>query len=92
MIGTLVVLVILLLAQLGVRIAALAATFFLARANGQRLKPVSWSRREYTAEFHDIKEPQSGNIEESGSRPEGRTSTCAGRLPARLAGSATEAA
>lgn len=59
--GMLVVLVVMLLAHLGVRIIALAATFHLARRNGQRLKSMSWSLRGYTAEFHDIKEPQSGN-------------------------------
>ena len=53
----LVVLVVMLLAHLGVRIIALAATFHLARRNGQRLKSMSWSLRGYTAEFHDIKEP-----------------------------------
>lgn len=57
--GTLVVLVVVLLAQLSVKIIALAATFFLASRNGYRLKSMSWSLRGYTAEFLD-KEPQSG--------------------------------
>ena len=61
MTGALVVLVVTLFAQLGVKVIALAATFFLARRNGQRLKSMSWSLRGYTAEFHDIEEPQSGN-------------------------------
>ena len=61
MASTLVVLVVMLLAQLGVTIIALAATFYLARRNDQRLKSMSWSLRGYTAEFHDIKEPRSGD-------------------------------
>lgn len=59
--STLVVLVVGLLAYLSASILALAATLFLARREGQRLKSMSWSLRGYTAEFHDIKEPQSGN-------------------------------
>jgi hypothetical protein len=60
MAGTLVVLVVMLVAQLSVKIVALAATFFLTRRNGYRVKSMSWSLRGYTAEFHDIEEPQSG--------------------------------
>lgn len=59
--STLVVLVVVLVAHLTVSILELAATLFLARRDGQRVKSMSWSLREYTAEFHDIKEPQSGN-------------------------------
>ena len=61
MTGTLVVLVVMLLAQLSVKVVALAATLLLARRNGYRLKSMSWSFRGYTAEFHDRVEPQSGN-------------------------------
>jgi hypothetical protein len=56
MASTLVVLVVVLAAQLVVKLTALAATFFLARRNGYRLKSMSWSYRGYTAEFHE-KEP-----------------------------------
>lgn len=59
--STLVVLDIVLLAYLSVSILALAATLFLARRDGQRLKSMSWSLCGYTAEFDDIKEPQSRN-------------------------------
>lgn len=61
MAGTLVVLVVLLLVQLGVKIIALAATLLLARRNGQRLKAMSWSLHGYTAVFHDNEEPQRGH-------------------------------
>ena len=62
MTGTLVVLVIMLIAQLSVKLLALAATLFLARRNGLTVKSMSWSFRGYTAEFHEPVEPQSGNI------------------------------
>lgn len=64
--GTLVVLVVVLVAQLSVKILALAATFFLARRNGHRLKSMSsWSlrglhrrvpRRQGTAERKQLRE------------------------------------
>ncbi|MCA1707901.1 MAG: hypothetical protein LC808_33350 [Actinobacteria bacterium] len=61
MTGTLVVLVIGLIVPLLVRLVALAATFFLAKRNGQRLKSMSWSPvHGFTAEFFDSEEPQSG--------------------------------
>jgi len=59
--STFIVLVVVLLAHRSVSILALAASLFLARRDGQRLKSMSWSLRGYTAEFHDIKEPQSGD-------------------------------
>lgn len=59
--STFIVLVVVLLAHLSVSIVALAASLFLARRDGQRLKSMSWSLGGYTAEFHDIKEPKSGN-------------------------------
>lgn len=49
--STLVVLVVVLLAYLSASNLALAATLFLARRDGQRLKSMSWSLRGYTAEF-----------------------------------------
>jgi hypothetical protein len=52
MAGTIVVLVIMLVVRLLAPLVALAATFVLARWNGQRLKSMSWSPfRGYTAEF-----------------------------------------
>ena len=61
MTGTLVVLVVVLFVQLIVKLVALAATFLLAKRNGERLKSMSWLLHGYTAEFHEKPEPQSGH-------------------------------
>ncbi len=62
MTGTLVVLVITLIIELLVVLVALAATFFLANRNGQRMKSMSWSPvHGYTAEFVAPEELQSGD-------------------------------
>ena len=62
MIGTLVVLVITLIAYLLVTLLALVATFFLAWRGGQHVKSMSWSPiHGYTAEFFQPEERQSGD-------------------------------
>ena len=62
MTGTLVVLVITLIVELLVVLVALAASFFLANRNGQRVKSMSWSPiHGYTAEFFEPEELQRGH-------------------------------